>query len=100
MARTKGAVAKRTIEFAQLYDELVAKTGVNPVEVLFKLCKSRDKSIRRQAAADLMPYRYAKQAAVQVSNEPQTEFSFSWDMDTDTITGQVTPDNQPNPTSH
>lgn len=79
MGRPSGAANKRTKEFINLYETLVIETGVNPVKVLFNLCKAENEGIRRQAASDLLPYRYPKQAAEQPEIEQQSEFLFSWE---------------------
>jgi len=80
MGRPAGASNKRTKEFVSLYETLVIETKVNPVEVLFKLCKSKNVNVRRQAASDLLPYRYPKQAAEAPEIEAQNEFLFSWEQ--------------------
>ncbi len=79
MARPVGSSNKRTREFVTLYETLVTETGINPVEVLFRLCKNKSPMIRRAAAADLLPYRYPKQAAEQAEIEAQSEFLFIWE---------------------
>ncbi len=89
MGRPVGAANKRTKEFINLYETLVIDTGINPVKVLFDLCGSESDQVRRQAASDLLPYRYPKQAAEQPEIEQQNEFLFSWE---DVLSGADDPD--------
>ena len=91
--RTTGSVNKSTLAFAQAYDALVEKLGVDPVEVLFKLCRSKDLSIRVRAARALIGKRFPQQLAIRPV-EAQSELDFTWsdsDSDSDPIHAQATP---------
>lgn len=92
MGRKVGSTNKRTMEFIAEYDALKASYGVDPIEVLFKLCKSRNPSIRKQAASELLPYRYPKQASIQLTPDTVEQFEFVWNTegetyDVDTLPG-------------
>jgi len=75
--RTAGSVNKNTLAFNEAYDSLIAQY-VDPVVVLFKLCKSRDMSIRLRAATTLMNKRFPSQLAIKPVGEGQGEFTFMW----------------------
>ena len=89
MARTLGAAGTTTIEFRQKFDSLVDKHG-DPVEVLFRLLKSRKQSIKIQAATNLLQYRYPKLAAAALAVDGPNQLSLSWDNDAVTIDAKPT----------
>lgn len=62
-----------------MYDELVNKTGHNPVEALFTMAKNRrnDSSIRVKANIALIQYRFAK-PYTEKGDEQQGELSLVW----------------------
>lgn len=77
--KPKGALSKNTLEFQRAYTELIETLNVDPLVVMFKLLKSRDLSVRFQAAKELLPYRYPKQASIQVQTDTPTQISFVWE---------------------
>ena len=85
LPRKKGSTNKRTMEFIEAYEGLKDRYNIDPVEVLFKLCKSRNPSIRKQAASELLPYRYPKQASIQLEPDTVEQFEFVWSYEGETI---------------
>ncbi len=79
MARGFGTKGKHTIEFATRYEELIQRTGSDPLVVLFKLLKSRKKSIQVQAAKELLQYRYPKLASAQLQVEQSAQMIMTWE---------------------
>ncbi len=75
--RTTGSVNKTTTLFNEQYDKL-CRTIVDPVVVLFKLCRSRDQSIKHRAAATLISKRFPSQLAIKGASESQGELTFTW----------------------
>lgn len=91
--RTTGSVNKSTLAFCQAYDALVEKLNIDPVEVLFRLCRSRDLSIRVRAARALIGKRFPQQLAIRPV-EAQSELDFTWsdsDSSCDPVHAQATP---------
>ncbi len=82
MARTKGSVGKKTLDYVQSYDVLSLKY-TNPLEVLFKLLSSRKQNIRLQAAKELVSYRYPKQAVAHLELEAQGQLVLAWEESID-----------------
>ena len=77
--RPAGSKNVRTLEFLILYDQLVESLKINPVEVLFRLCRNRDPNIRSRAAGALVNKRFPQQLAVSAVSEGETrEFEFTW----------------------
>ncbi len=66
--RQRGTPNRRTQEFADLYDEHASKHG-DPLLTLFEIQGDKDvePSLRIRAAADLLPYRYPKRKAVELT---------------------------------
>lgn len=82
--RPLGAANLRTMEFIKAYNELLAKYP-DPLEVCFRLLKSRKQTIQIQAATQLLQYRYPKLAAVKLEGERPAQMKLGWDEDPDTI---------------
>jgi hypothetical protein len=93
MPRQSGTSNKITIEYQMVYDQMVKKYG-DPVEVLFRLLKSRKQGIRIQAASTLVSYKYPKLAAAAIGIEGPGQLSLSWNEDTSELDIQA---NQPDP---
>ena len=77
MPRTAGSTNHRTLEFIQHYDRLLKKYE-DPVEVCFKLLKSRKQGFKLQAASILMAYRYPKMVAQKIEVEEVGQLELSW----------------------
>ena len=80
MGRQIGQLNTATIQFVEEYDRLLA-TGKyeSPVEILFKLTKSRTQSMRYQAASKLLEYRYPKSVReATITPGEQGELRLSW----------------------
>ena len=95
--RTTGSVNKSTLQFLAAYDALVEKLGIDPVAVLFRLCRSKDLSIRVRAATALIGKRFPQQLAIRPV-ESQSELDFTWsdsDSDSDSIHATATPTDSP-----
>ena len=56
MPRPHGSQNIATVKFKELLAAECDDTGTNPVRVLVKLLRSRDRSIRLQAARVLLPF--------------------------------------------
>ena len=77
--RPAGSKNVRTLEFIVLYDQLIAKLNIDPVEVLFRLCRSRDPNIRSRAATALVNKRFPQQLAIAPVSEGETlPIAFTW----------------------
>ena len=81
MSRTQLSRGKFTHEFATRYEELIQKTGADPLMVLFKLMKSRTQSIKLQAAKELLQYRFPKLASAQLQVEQAAQMVMTWEAD-------------------
>ena len=82
MARPKGAKGARTVEFEALYAKYSEKYG-DPLETLFRLTGRNQKaSIKLQAAATLLPFKYAKVVAAPDDEEPQGELVLVYPVST------------------
>lgn len=79
MGRLVGSASSSTIEFRQLYDKQIEKTGQDPIVVLFKLLSSRKVSIKLGAARELLSYRFPKQASIQAQVEEAGQLVLSWE---------------------
>ncbi len=80
--KTKGAISKHTLEYKQRYETMLLKYG-DPLEVLFKLMKSRKKSVQLQAASVLISYRFPKIAVAQLETETATQLTMLWETSND-----------------
>lgn len=78
MPRGAGTKNLRTVEFIAKFEALSKKYD-DPVEVLFRMLKSRKQSIKLQAAKELLPYRYPKLAAAHITSEQPTQMSLGWE---------------------
>ncbi len=78
MGSRAGVANLRTIEFIRAYDRMLERYP-DPLEVCFRLLKSRKQTIQIQAATQLLQYRYPKLAAVKVESEQPAQLSMSWD---------------------
>ncbi len=78
--RKLGAANLRTMEFIKAYNELLVKYP-DPLEVCFRLLKSRKQTIQIQAATQLLQYRYPKLAAVKLEGEQPKQMMLGWDDD-------------------
>ena len=78
MGRLVGSASTSTIEFRNEYDKRIAKYG-DPIEVLFKMLKSRKQSVKFAAAKELLTYRFPKQASIQAQVEQAGQLVMSWD---------------------
>lgn len=95
MSRIQGSKNKGKTDFARQYETLVLEEGVNPLRVLFKLCKSRTQSIRLQAAKEVISYRYPKQATATLELEAAGQMVMSWEETRDLpppVPIDITPD--------
>lgn len=85
-----GTANRKTLEFIQEFDRLKQQHNVDPVEVLFRLLKSRKQSIKIQAARELMTYRYPKLAAAHIQVDGPEQIEMRWQQDSeDGATGLV-----------
>ena len=83
MARTEGAVGKKTLEYVIKYDQLVEQFGC-PVEALFRLgFKARKQQMRFQALKELLSYRYPKQVAAKIEAEAPAQMHLAWELSDD-----------------
>lgn len=83
MARTEGAVGKKTLEYVIKYDQLVERFGC-PVEALFQLgFKARKQQMRFQALKELLSYRYPKQVAAKIEAEAPQQLLMDWEQSSD-----------------
>lgn len=74
-----GTKSKHSIEFATRYEQLIHKTGADPLIVLFKLLKSRKQLIKLAAAKELLQYRFPKLASATLAVEQASQMVMSWD---------------------
>jgi predicted ATPase len=70
---------KHSVQFATRYEELIQKTGSDPLVVLFKLLKCRTRSIQLQAAKELLQYRFPKLASAQLQIEEAGQMIMTWE---------------------
>ncbi len=75
--RTEGSKNLRTLEFIQHYDQLATRY-TDPVEILFKLLRSRKQTIKLQAASILVGYRYPKLMAQKIEIEAAGQMVLGW----------------------
>lgn len=83
MSREVGVLNKRRSEYENLYETYVIKYKLDPVDVLFKLMRSRNQAIKIQAAKAVLEYRFPKQAAVAVAVESASQLVMSWGEQSD-----------------
>jgi hypothetical protein len=79
MPRAIGDKNKGANEYSRLYEQMVIEENVNPVRVLFKLMKSRVQTVRLQAAATALKYRFPTQAAAKLEVEQAKQMIMTWD---------------------
>lgn len=79
MTRQVGTKGKHSIEFATRYEQLIQKTGSDPLLVLFKLLKCRTKAIQLASAKELLQYRFPKLASATLAVEQAAQMVMSWD---------------------
>ena len=79
MARVAGSRAKHSIEFSTRYEELINKTGSDPLVVLFTLLKCRTKAIKLAAAKELLQYRFPKLASATLAVEQAAQMVMTWE---------------------
>ncbi len=79
MARPLGTKNLSSMEFKELFETLVAETGLHPLRVLFNFLRSRKAELRLAAAKAILPYRYAVQKTVHV--DAPTQMVLGWDID-------------------
>ena len=80
MARKVGSKNKSTLEFVQLYDQLVTEYGC-PVTALFKIANGRYKTeLKVNAIKCLLPYRFAKRVA-ESDEQIKGQLTLVWDAD-------------------
>ena len=79
MPRAIGDKNKGANEYSRLYEQMIVEEGINPVRVLFKLMKSRVQTVRLQAAATALKYRFPTQAAAKLEVEQARQMIMSWD---------------------
>ena len=79
MSRTSGSKNLGTLEYVQLYEQLVKDYGC-PVEAMFKIALGkRYKAEHRIAAAKaVIPYRFPKLTAEAVATMEQGELRLVW----------------------
>lgn len=90
MARTVGSTNRRSLEFISKFDNMCL-VHKDPVEVLFRLLKSRKQSVQIQAARELMQYRYPKLAAAHLQVEGPNQLSLGWDLDHESLQLDIKP---------
>lgn len=62
---------------------MVLEEKIDPLRVLFKLCKSRTQSIRLQACKEVISYRYPKQATATLELEAAGQMVMTWEQTRD-----------------
>ena len=81
MSRAIGTLNIATVKFKELLAQECEVVGTNPVKVLMKLLKSRDPSMRLQAARVLLPFWFPVQRELKV--DVPAQISLAWDDDAD-----------------
>lgn len=83
MPRPHGSQNIATVKFKELLAAECDETGTNPVRVLVKLLRSRDRSIRLQAARVLLPFWFPVQRELKIDAPEQ--ITLAWDDDADDL---------------
>ena len=78
----QGVATIKTIEYVTEYNRL-SKIHADPLEVLFRMLKSRKLPIRLAAATTLVSYRFPKQAIIKAEVEHAEQLIMSWDATLD-----------------
>lgn len=69
--RTKGTKNKKTV-LKENAEDVLARLGCNPLQILVELTRSPDENIVLGAAKELCKYCYAQKKAIEVTAEVQT----------------------------